>query len=62
MGRQWTANPLFTSSNLVAASIHFRITLLLLALFVAAVGYIAGDPLVILYKAVNVCLECIGVG
>ena len=62
MGRQWTANPPFTSSNLVAASIYLRVALLVLALGLTASGYIFGDPLVILYKAVNVCLECIGIG
>ncbi len=62
MGRQWTANPPFTSSNLVAASILFRVFLLMSALALTVVGYLLGDPMVILSKAVNVCLECIGVG
>ena len=62
MGRQWTANPPFTSSNLVAASMGLRVVLLLLAVAAAVTGYLAGDPMVILYKAVNICLECIGVG
>ncbi len=62
MGRQWTANPPFTSSNLVAASILPRVLLLTAALALTAAGYLFGDPLVILSKAVNVCLECIGVG
>ncbi len=62
MGRQWTANPPFTSSNLVAASIFPRAALLVVALGLTAVGYLLGDPMVILYKAINVCLECIGIG
>ncbi len=32
------------------------------ALALTVVGYLLGDPMVILSKAVNVCLECIGVG
>lgn len=39
-----------------------RVVLLLLAVAIAVTGYLAGDPMVILYKAVNICLECIGVG
>lgn len=62
MGRQWTANPPFTSSNLVAASIFLRTALLIAALGLAATGYLLGDPFVILYKAANICLECIGIG
>jgi hypothetical protein len=27
-----------------------------------AVGYVAGDPSIILRKAATICLECIGVG
>jgi hypothetical protein len=38
------------------------VLLLVSALAVTAAGYLLGDPLVILTKAVNVCLECIGVG
>jgi hypothetical protein len=33
-----------------------------MALGLTTAGYLLGDPLVILYKAVNVCLECIGIG
>ncbi len=62
MGRQWTANPPFTSSNLVAASILPRIILPLLALLAMAAGYYFGDSRAILTKAVNICLECIGIG
>ncbi len=62
MGRQWTANPPFTSSNLVAASIRARIMIFIVALLSAVAGYLLGDPMVVLNKAVNVCLECIGVG
>ncbi len=62
MGRQWTANPPFTSSNLVAASSFFRYLLLFLATALMVAGYILGDPFAILFKAVNICLECIGIG
>jgi hypothetical protein len=36
--------------------------LVVAAVCVTVTGYILGDPLVILQKAVNICLECIGVG
>lgn len=62
MGRQWTANPPFTSSNLVAASIFPRIILPILALLAMTAGYLFGDSRAILAKAVNICLECIGIG
>jgi hypothetical protein len=62
VGRQWTANPLFTSSTLVAASIPFRIFLITLSLLAVASGYLFGNPAAILVKATNICLECIGIG
>ncbi len=62
MGRQWTANPPFTSSNLVAASSLFRYFLLFLAFLILVAGYLFGDPSAILTKAANICLECIGIG
>lgn len=62
MGRQWTANPPFTSSNLVAASTLFRAVLLICAFMAGVAGYLLGDPAAVLNKAVNICLECIGVG
>lgn len=62
VGRQWTANPPFTSSNLVAASMFLRYLLLFLSAAMLAAGYIFGDPAAILTKAVNICLECIGIG
>jgi hypothetical protein len=34
----------------------------IVALLSAVAGYLLGDPMVVLNKAVNVCLECIGVG
>ena len=44
----------------------FRVTLSLVLIAVAIgltiVGYALGNPVVILQKAVNICLECIGVG
>lgn len=62
MGRQWTANPPFTSSNLVAASSFIRYSLLFLAVAAMLAGYFFGNPSAILSKAVNICLECIGIG
>ncbi len=62
MGRQWTANPPFTSSNLVAASSFVRYLLLFLALGMLVAGYFFGNPYAILAKAANICLECIGIG
>lgn len=62
MGRQWTANPPFTSSNLVAASIPLRILLILLSVLLITAGYVFGDPSAILSKATKICLECIGIG
>ena len=62
MGRQWTANPPFTSSNLVAASIPFRVFLLVTAVLMLVAGYVFGNPAAILSKAINICLECIGIG
>ena len=62
VGRQWTANPPFTSSNLVAASTFFRSFLLVLSICLVIAGYLLGDPLAIAAKAVNICLECIGIG
>ena len=62
VGRQWTANPPFTSSNLVAASTFLRYFLLTLSLLMVVAGYVFGDPSAILTKAVNICLECIGIG
>ncbi len=60
--RQWTANPPFTSSTLVVASIPLRITLLIFAFLLVVAGYLFGDPAAILSKATNICLECIGIG
>ncbi len=60
--RQWTANPPFTSSTLVVASIPLRITLFVIAFLLVAAGFIFGDPAAILSKATNICLECIGIG
>ncbi len=62
VGRQWTANPPFTSSNLVAASIKLRIILFMLAFIMLVAGYFFGNPSAILSKATNICLECIGIG
>ncbi len=43
-----------------------RVTLSLVLIAVAigltVVGYTLGNPVVILQKAVNICLECIGIG
>lgn len=36
--------------------------LLCLSMFFIAFGMIRGEHLVVLKKAVNICLECIGVG
>lgn len=60
--RQWTANPPFTSSTLVVASIPLRITLIVVALLLVVAGYVFGDSAAILSKATNICLECIGIG
>ncbi len=60
--RQWTANPPFTSSTLVVASIPLRITLLTIAVLLIVAGFLFGDPAAILTKATNICLECIGIG
>ena len=60
--RQWTANPPFTSSTLVVASIPLRIILIVTAFLLVIAGYVLGDPAAILSKATNICLECIGIG
>jgi hypothetical protein len=39
-----------------------RYLLLFLSAAMLAAGYIFGDPAAILTKAVNICLECIGIG
>ncbi len=62
MVRQWTANPPFTSSTLVVASIPLRVTLIVVAFLLVVAGYVFGDPAAILSKATNICLECIGIG
>jgi len=38
------------------------LALVTLSLAAMAIGYLAGDPSLILRKAVTICLECIGVG
>ena len=38
------------------------LVLITLAIGLTVIGYTLGNPLVILQKAVNICLECIGVG
>lgn len=40
----------------------FRITCLLIACIFVAIGIKRGEALVVLNKAVNICLECIGLG
>ena len=43
---------------------HVTLSLVLIAVSIGLtiVGYTLGNPVVILQKAVNVCLECIGIG
>ncbi len=38
------------------------IVLIAVSTAMIAAGYLAGDPSLILRKAVTICLECIGVG
>lgn len=38
------------------------IVLVALSAAMILVGYLAGDPALVLRKAVTICLECIGVG
>lgn len=39
-----------------------RLVLLALACSLIAIGLIQGETLVVLQKAVKICLECIGIG
>lgn len=36
--------------------------ILLVAIFLLAAGIKTGEPLVVLHKAIFICLECIGIG
>jgi len=42
--------------------VTLSLVLIAVAICLTVVGYTLGNPAVILQKAVNVCLECIGVG
>ena len=39
-----------------------RIGLLILAIAFVGIGIAGGEPSIVLTKAVNICLECIGLG
>ena len=39
-----------------------RTVCLLLGAWLCGIGYLRGDADIILYKAVRICLECIGIG
>lgn len=41
---------------------HIRYGILILSILFIGVGIFRGEHLVVLKKAVNICLECIGIG
>jgi hypothetical protein len=41
--------------------VALSLVLIAIAICLTVVGYTFGNPVVILQKAVNVCLECIGI-
>ena len=49
------ASKIFTKTNI-------RNTILVVAVAFIAIGMLREEHLVVLQKAVNICLECIGVG
>ena len=49
---------MFANKKLLA----IQITILVLALVFIGVGLLREEHLVVLKKAVNICLECIGIG
>ena len=49
---------MFANKKLLA----IQITILVLALMFIGVGLLREEHLVVLKKAVNICLECIGIG